>query len=1282
MRGTWTAAALFLLLVFLVPPFASSTVAVAAAGGGNAANKTSAASNASIVDSVGPPIQLIETSSYIQVNFTMFVFRFYKSGYEVIYSRSGRIIANYHNMYAQYYNAKTGKWTTISDLQEIVWSKIDDWHYKVVKRYRDASTVPTTYIEIEYDLRSDMPVKITIRIRNGGQARQYAVLWNLDGVVYENWKECRNADNTKHRLLFGDENVDFSWIALDWQDVYDQFKADITNYLVETSAQGRKVNVLFEIGIVNETATIDPSIVGTSTTSEATMTTSQRKSFYANGRFWVFYSDGTNMVYRTSVDGSSWSSATTVRSCSSGQHFSIWFDGTYLHYAYANSESPLYYRRGTPGSGGTITWSASEQTVSTTYNRASLPFVSVDSSRYVWIGYTEFDPDTGVYYPYVIKSGRNDGTWGTTPSGFPYLLEGSSTHSWSVSVVPLTAGKMLVVYSSYGSYLYARSWSGSAWNPECYLTYTVYGDHSVVSQGDYAHIAFMSLTGTLHTMYSYSGNSLSAVHQILSSSIPVALSIDQSKSVLYAFWAANDHIYYKISTDGGSTWSSAIDWISEETTITSEYSLTSFCQAYTYRIGLVYMTKRSSPYNVKFAYLLLDTAPTIGSFQAPATVYANKFFFLNATINDADGSSDFSYATIEISNGVILKWTASTNTFSKLQDTYGYCTLDAAGSIRTAINTTAYKLSWRIKLSWNYPEGSVSVLSANTKVYDIAGASGSGSASNLFYVEDDLVVSEAFVSDSRINPSQSLSFGGRVYYEGTTIPPEDPSGITVKVGLGSETKGSTATINSDGSFLISGVSGEPSVGLFNYVVYAVTDQASVQNQTISVIVDRIRVSISVDTTRPAPYSYVNFTLTASYEYDNSPILNWSVCVLRNGEPFAYGNFSDGGYYGVSYTYSVGNATEFTYGLTAFTASPVTVCWFGYVDLTVQTIDMDGDVLTDAIVYFDGEGVPVNGSGHAVKTQIPQYSVVYISVEWRNCWVNSTCVNMTDSKSITVVCNVWTLTVNARDSHGDILVASPVSLIWTYPSGETVNDTRIGGSWPIKITNGTHSFRIWFQGQWVSENRTIVAGNKEPLVVTETCWVYSLTVYVTDIHNEEKSGSMLTLARSDGYNYAAIGLSPATAVYHNATHAKYVWRQLANQSSSYTVTAYYGGQSDSKSVSLMEDTVIVLTIPGGISGGGGGGGWSPPSSGGIWPPPSPIISPPSVPPPKPVVNIQDIFRERPFIFVLFMFVPLIAAIPLIGRGRKNEIQKYKESWSRNYKPKRRKEKKYEPKRARR
>lgn len=109
-----------------------------------------------------------------------------------------------------------------------------------------------------------------------------------------------------------------------------------------------------------------PSTVGTTSTRNSIQYPYQRKTFYANGLFWVFYSDGSNLVYRTSSDGSSWSAATTVRTgCDYGYYFSVWFDWTYVHYTCGRGRTgeALFYRRGTPDAEGTITWSTASEEV-------------------------------------------------------------------------------------------------------------------------------------------------------------------------------------------------------------------------------------------------------------------------------------------------------------------------------------------------------------------------------------------------------------------------------------------------------------------------------------------------------------------------------------------------------------------------------------------------------------------------------------------------------------------------------------------------------------------------------------------------------------------------------------------------------------------------------------------------------------------------------------------------------------------------------------------------------
>jgi len=425
-----------------------------------------------------------------------------------------------------------------------------------------------------------------------------------------------------------------------------------------------------------------PSLVGTSNTGFATFYPFQRKSFYANGRFWVFYGDGANMVYRTSIDGLTWSPAIIVRASNDGRFFSVWFDGTYLHYAYALASS-IYYRRGIPNSDGTITWSAAEQTVSTTYNKAYSPTVSVDSNGYVWIGYLDYDGLTN-YYPYVIRSGNNDGTWGTTPSGFPYQLSTTSSNYWHASVIPLTSGKMLVVYAYGGSTVYVRSWNGSAWNTEVATTSTIEnsisGSFSVVAQGDDAHLVFLKNSGydILYTKYTYASNSLEA-ETTLQAGAPIGtsplISINSTTNDLYVFWAGSptaNHIYYKKYTASTGTWENPVDWIAETEALTGASYLTCFYQTYGGRIGLLYVTKTAS-YNIKFVFLQLFSPPNppiLGNPLTNARMGPGSNVTFSWTFSDNDtgdsqsayrlqiGNSDFT--TLYLDTGKIVSTSSST----------------------------------------------------------------------------------------------------------------------------------------------------------------------------------------------------------------------------------------------------------------------------------------------------------------------------------------------------------------------------------------------------------------------------------------------------------------------------------------------------------------------------------------------------------------------------------------------------------------------------------------------
>jgi len=268
------------------------------------------------------------------------------------------------------------------------------------------------------------------------------------------------------------------------------------------------------------------------------------------------------------------------------------------------------------------------------------------------------------------------------------------------------------------------------------------------------------------------------------------------------------------------------------------------------------------------------------------------------------------------------------------------------------------------------------------------------------------------------------------------------------------------------------------------------------------------------------------------------------------------------------------------------------------NLNIRTKDWNGDIIKEATVYANETIKTSDSNGWANFTGYDLNSVVEVKVKYQDVWVNGTwSVSMDSDKTVDLKCKVWNLTINAKDNGGTLLTQSATNITFTYSNNTSTVYNTTAGTVTFKVMNGTSYCQINYQGQWVSENTTLPLTDPDQSsnqTINKNCWVYSLTVYVTDVNNAEKSGSTLTLARTDGYNYTADGLSPVTAGFYNSTYAKYVWPQLANQTSTYVVTASYGGQSYTGTTALTGNTAITLTLPGGTSGGSSGGTQLPPS----------------------------------------------------------------------------------------
>ncbi len=198
------------------------------------------------------------------------------------------------------------------------------------------------------------------------------------------------------------------------------------------------------------------AVIGTSEFHQSTNLPFQQKTFHAQGWHWVFYSDYRNMVYVTSEDGRTWSTPIVVREAMYGYLFSIWFDETYVHYAFRDHTRGILYRRGLLDTNGTIAWETEHLVVE---GVLWAPTICVDSNGHPWISYrTNYVGIPTDTKPYVIKATTTSGSSWDTPKQLSALDK-----LWWTTVVPLTNGKAYVLYSYPEGPIYGNLWNGASW---------------------------------------------------------------------------------------------------------------------------------------------------------------------------------------------------------------------------------------------------------------------------------------------------------------------------------------------------------------------------------------------------------------------------------------------------------------------------------------------------------------------------------------------------------------------------------------------------------------------------------------------------------------------------------------------------------------------------------------------------------------------------------------------------------------------------------------------------
>jgi hypothetical protein len=513
--------------------------------------------------------------------------------------------------------------------------------------------------------------------------------------------------------------------------------------------------------------------VGTTTENAFTLD-SGRYAFMANGRFWVFWDDGSNFVYSSSVDGQTWGSPTTIVAGDLKYSFSVYFNGANVFYVRTGSwpsRDGLYYRMGTPGSNGVVTWLASEQTIVSSSYECLDPSIAVDSSGYPWIVYGDGVSGSTATLN-VITSTTSNGVW-TTASAYPKQLSTSGNFPYA-TILPLSDGQMYAVWciQDVVGPLYGSLYSGGVWGSSEIVTSTncaVLGSYSLIpwsacSVGNNVYVVYINYANALRFTERIYGTGWTAETTLgVGLATPTFPSITSCSGNLYVFYDGNptaNTLYYM--DYNGVSWGTPVAWTTEnlypeETTALGYYSsmISSFLDSSNGYVGLISVTGSVSPYTVEFN--LLDTNYTIA-----ASSDSNSVISPSGSVSVINGNSQgFTYSASTgysisqvLVDGSPVSITGS-YTFSNVQadhtiavtsavSTFNITVTQGANGVISPGNTTVNygaTPSFTITPSTGYSiasitadGGSVAVTSPSGQTYQFSAVSAAGSLTATFAI--------------------------------------------------------------------------------------------------------------------------------------------------------------------------------------------------------------------------------------------------------------------------------------------------------------------------------------------------------------------------------------------------------------------------------------------------------------------------------------------------------------------------------------------------------------------
>lgn len=317
--------------------------------------------------------------------------------------------------------------------------------------------------------------------------------------------------------------------------------------------------------------TITPTTVKAAIASTPQGLTTNRRAFYADGYFYVFYKrDGGGIGYNSAPKNTMvWGPDFLVPGTPTSDtvRFSIWHDYTNnrIHLCWSldgTVSGSMYYRMGSP-SGGVITWWKTTVELDYTPNTGGVqacffPSICTTTLGYPIISYIY--ADDGSYSTHVCRSMVRDGTWSEKPT---WPLEINASAGMHTQVIPSKWSNDFHIFGVEAGTLKGYKWNNAADTLYSILTQTMHASEwfNAINVEDDVHLVYCEETSAhlIYRKYTHATTSWSdPVHVHASAVASPCVCRDRGTDDIYCIWfdsPTSNAIYYSVLS--GGTWSDA-----------------------------------------------------------------------------------------------------------------------------------------------------------------------------------------------------------------------------------------------------------------------------------------------------------------------------------------------------------------------------------------------------------------------------------------------------------------------------------------------------------------------------------------------------------------------------------------------------------------------------------------------------------------------------------------------------------------------------------------------------